>query len=316
MNVLQDWQIIIPELNLKSEAELWVSLDSLVTDAIVNIKTTLTIEQADEIVSKLISNMKILRQSFSLDALLKGPINVDFINQTVTLFDCSKTFSRNGNDSLVTHSTLEKLLLLIGDCLRDLRPINVRHNTPSFPVNYTTQPPSGERNILDWWYINTEAYPGSHFATYPRALVEPCIKAGTSERGCCPKCGQGWRRVVEKDFTASSAGRINITGQSFMDGWEGVPRGINRVETLGFAPACTCDAGDPVPAVVLDPFAGSGTTLMVARQLGRNAVGLDLSLPYLRDQARSRLSLSQLDAWTNGRNIELTDLGPLFDEAT
>ncbi len=37
----------------------------------------------------------------------------------------------------------------------------------------------------------------SHFATFPPALVEPMVRAGTSERGVCPECGAGWVRVVE-----------------------------------------------------------------------------------------------------------------------
>lgn len=38
---------------------------------------------------------------------------------------------------------------------------------------------------------------------------------------------------------------------------------------------CGCGAG-AVPGVVLDPFMGSGTTLSVAQELGRDAVGVDL----------------------------------------
>ena len=45
------------------------------------------------------------------------------------------------------------------------------------------------RNIRSVWQIATQPYPGAHFATFPRKLVEPCIKAGTSERGVCPECG-------------------------------------------------------------------------------------------------------------------------------
>ncbi|HUV72493.1 MAG TPA: hypothetical protein VMW25_05810, partial [Clostridia bacterium] len=45
--------------------------------------------------------------------------------------------------------------------------------------------PSG-RNLRDVWTINPQAFPESHYATFPEKLVEPCIKAATSEKGCCP----------------------------------------------------------------------------------------------------------------------------------
>ena len=40
-------------------------------------------------------------------------------------------------------------------------------------------------------------------------------------------------------------------------------------------------AGSPKDGVVLDPFVGSGTTLKVARQLGRKAIGIDINTEYL-----------------------------------
>lgn len=35
------------------------------------------------------------------------------------------------------------------------------------------------RNRRSVWTIPTESYSGAHFATFPRALVEPCILAGS-----------------------------------------------------------------------------------------------------------------------------------------
>ena len=74
----------------------------------------------------------------------------------------------------------------------------------------------GTRNKRTVWTIATEPYPEAHFATFPTALVTPCILAGSPEGG-----------------------------------------------------------------VVLDPFAGSGTTLQVAKQLGRKGIGIELNADYL-----------------------------------
>jgi site-specific DNA-methyltransferase (cytosine-N4-specific) len=38
---------------------------------------------------------------------------------------------------------------------------------------------SGRVALRDVWSINTEPFPDAHFATFPRALVEPCIAAGS-----------------------------------------------------------------------------------------------------------------------------------------
>lgn len=75
---------------------------------------------------------------------------------------------------------------------------------------------SGERNKRDVWTVATAPYPDAHFATYPPALIKPCILAGTKP-------------------------------------------------------------GD----TVLDPFAGSGTTGMVALELGRKALLIELNADYV-----------------------------------
>ena len=70
-------------------------------------------------------------------------------------------------------------------------------------------------NLRSVWNIPTEPFPEAHFATFPKALVEPCIKAGSKP-------------------------------------------------------------GD----LICDPFAGSGTTGVVALRLGRSFIGIELSPTY------------------------------------
>jgi DNA modification methylase len=45
------------------------------------------------------------------------------------------------------------------------------------------RPVATTRNLRSVWTIATQPYPGAHFATFPEALVEPCIKAGSPEGG-------------------------------------------------------------------------------------------------------------------------------------
>jgi len=70
-------------------------------------------------------------------------------------------------------------------------------------------------------------------------------------------------------------------------GWQGMPRGTTATATTGWRPTCRCDAGEPVPAVVLDPFAGSGTVCQVSTDLGRRSIGIELNPEYV-SQARER----------------------------
>lgn len=55
-------------------------------------------------------------------------------------------------------------------------------------------------------------------------------------------------------------------------------------------------AGCPEGGLVLDPFIGSGTTALVARQLGRNFIGIDLNPEYIK-MAEKRLAQRVL--WCN-----------------
>lgn len=145
-----------------------------------------------------------------------------------------------------------------------------------------------DRNKRSVWSIATEPFPEAHFATAPSKLVEPCIKAGTPEFGVCASCGAPWKRIIAKTFIpqADVSAARSIRGhddQKPMDesnGWQGYARGSASHGTTGWAPTCKCEINTPVPATVLDPFGGAGTTGLVADRLGRNAILIELKPEY------------------------------------
>ena len=140
--------------------------------------------------------------------------------------------------------------------------------------------PSAGANIRNFWLLGPEPYPEAHFATFPSEIPRRAILAGTSEKGVCAACGAPWRRVVEKgegrcdrphhpyapsrpDGMTLRGGRLSA-GESTTTGWEA---------------SCACEAG-VVPATVIDPFMGSGTTAAVAQNLQRRWVGIELNAEY------------------------------------
>ena len=168
---------------------------------------------------------------------------------------------------------------------------------------YTVKPTRNRRSV---WTITTKPYSGAHFAVMPPDLVEPCIKAGCPEQ-CCPACGAGWERVVER--TASSweerkacGHKSNRGGNSKIQLAAGASHDFDNKaggfgtpsvsKTLGWQPACDCAASGTISGTVLDPFAGSGTTLAVAAELGRSGIGCELNPEYI-ELANQRIAKSR-----------------------
>lgn len=150
------------------------------------------------------------------------------------------------------------------------------------------------------WIMGPEPFKESHFATFPTKLVEPCILAGTSERGVCHGCGAPWAHDVETNNPSKAANvgddeRYN--GMTNMGGNHQTIAGLHRndggvyssAKTVGWSPTCKCGLTETVPATVLDPFGGTATVGLVADRLQRNAVLIELNAEYV-SMSRKRMS--------------------------
>ncbi len=157
-----------------------------------------------------------------------------------------------------------------------------------------TQSSANGRNLRSVWSFPTQPYPEAHFAVFPEKLPELCIKAATPEIGCCAECGAPWERTLDKketlpvvDYDGKVSGLEQNDGLRRMSGHLRAIRikpgthtsSFPQPATPGWQPTCKCNA-DKVPSIVLDPFAGAGTTLWVAKRLNRLAVGYELSSEY------------------------------------
>jgi len=136
---------------------------------------------------------------------------------------------------------------------------------------------------LDWWEIPISPYKGAHYATFPPALCVKPIKAMCPER-VCRTCGKPSERITgEPEYVPSATNRGGSTmaeserTAARVNQWVG-PNGarasvIRTAPTLGWT---DCGHDNYRPGLVLDPFAGTGTTLMVATGHSRDAIGIDI----------------------------------------
>lgn len=151
------------------------------------------------------------------------------------------------------------------------------------------------RNRRSVWTVPTQCFKGAHFATFPEALVEPCLLAGSSPTAC-RTCGSPWRRIVKTRRLLDGVTEIKggwtkadplDSGRGLQATGYGAPRVKGHRETIGWEPSC--DHDDPGGrCTVLDPFAGAATTGLVAARHERAFLGVELSGSYAR-MARCRL---------------------------
>ncbi|MGH2362411.1 MAG: DNA methyltransferase, partial [bacterium] len=126
------------------------------------------------------------------------------------------------------------------------------------------------------------------------AIGQRCVLAATSATGAGGSCGAPGSRLPERPagrWNPAAGGRRAIaTAGAITGGSEKCTLSsvVASISTVGWETLCKCDAGDPVPCVVLDPFAGSGTTGLVADRLGRDSILIDASAKYC-EMARTRI---------------------------
>lgn len=127
-----------------------------------------------------------------------------------------------------------------------------------------------------------------HFAAFPQEWPRRLI-LGFSPKGICTICGEGLAPLVDKEL-------VNVWhDKPLADTRYGATRGEHQHNRMGQEKAfgstaatitgyaCACETPGPTrPAVILDPFGGTGTVAMVARALGRVGVSIDLSMDYCR----------------------------------
>lgn len=168
----------------------------------------------------------------------------------------------------------------------------------------------------DFWEITTEPHPFAHFAVYPDALVERPVKASCPLE-VCVKCDKARERITESNNPSKAVrGEDDELSSRYPEGMGGNyqtmksihrnigPNGEKGVyyngKTLGWT-SCSCnepikvprlkvEIADPEnflgrpgyrPGIVLDPFAGSGTTAVVAKRLQRSSISVELAEHYI-----------------------------------
>jgi hypothetical protein len=181
------------------------------------------------------------------------------------------------------------------------------------------RPHSAGRNPRSVVECPTAPYKGAHYATFPPGLIAPLIRASVPAQ-CCPVCGDPYAPIIKRekhptrDAEAQRKESVEATGRT--DGKTMGPSGMmDETRVTGYLATCE-HKGEPIPGIVLDIFGGSGTTGMVAKGLMRRWAVMDISRPYLDEQAKIRTgqgmpskALDDLPLFSGGKDGDETQEG-------
>jgi len=114
-------------------------------------------------------------------------------------------------------------------------------------------------------------------------------------------------RIAECEFAASNCIR---RPRVFRALWSGAYRVEERGEyyhptqkPVALMKWCISLPGVPKSGTILDPFMGSGTTLVAAKQLGRKATGIELEEKYCE------IAVKRIEAWESGVPLKQAENG-------
>ncbi len=177
-------------------------------------------------------------------------------------------------------------------------------------------PRSGESNAFhpcgknpgDCWSITTKPCPGAHFAVFPDTLCERPIRASCPAL-VCNRCGKPKREVAKRkpnplafNIRVRDVKNKRLKHTDRVASENEIYRYDGPYESSGkplvLSGGCRCKAGFQ-PGLVLDPFAGSGTTALVASRFGRRYLGFELNNDYVK-LARKRLLEDKKMSRANG----------------
>lgn len=154
--------------------------------------------------------------------------------------------------------------------------LNTLHMTDGAPpLDWWTDPYDDDELATALLIEATQPYKGAHYATWPEAVARRFVLIMCPER-VCATCGTPSTRITERDSTGQntrkSRGYVLDGRQVGAVSSTDVPD-VATVRTVGWS---DCGHDTWRAGVVLDPFAGSGTTLAVAHRNGRDSIGIDL----------------------------------------